>query len=104
MDIKALMRQAQEVQKKMQKIQDDLALKEFEGVSGAGMVKVLITGAGVAKKIAIDNSLMQKEEKEVLEDLLIAAFNDAKNKMDEGSASSIKAATNGMPLPPGFKL
>jgi len=104
MDIKTLMKQAQEVQKKMQKIQDDLALKEFEGVSGAGMVKVFITGAGVAKKIMIDNALMKQEEKEVLEDLIIAAFNDAKNKMDEGSASSIKAATSGMPLPPGFKL
>ncbi len=104
MDIKALMRQAQEVQKKMQKIQDDLANHEYEGVSGAGLVKVLINGAGVAKKIAISDSLMKKEEKEVLEDLIIAAFNDAKNKMDEGSASSIKAATSGMPLPPGFKL
>ncbi len=104
MDIKALMRQAQEMQKKMQKVQDDLANHSYEGLSGSGLVKVMITGAGVAKKIAIDDSLIQKEEKEILEDLIIAAFNDAKNKMDEGSAISIKAATNGMPLPPGFKL
>lgn len=104
MDIKLLMRQAQEMQKKMQKAQDDLANHSYEGFSGAGLVKVMITGAGIAKKIAIDDSLMQKEEKEVLEDLIIAAFNDAKNKMDEGSANSIKAATKGMPLPPGFKL
>lgn len=104
MDIKALMRQAQEVQKKMQKIQDDLAHHEYEGAAGGGIVKVVITGAGVAKKIMLDDSLINKDEKEVLEDLIIAAFNDAKNKMDEGSASSIKAATSGMPLPPGFKL
>ena len=104
MDIKTLMRQAQEVQKKMQKIQDDLANHEYEGAAGAGLVKVIITGSGVAKKIDINDSLIKKEEKEVLEDLIIAAFNDAKNKMDEGSANSIKAATNGMPLPPGFKL
>ncbi len=104
MDIKALMRQAQEVQKKMQKIQEDLAIQEHEGESGAGLVKVVVTGAGVAKKITLNDSLIKKEEKEVLEDLIIAAFNDAKNKMDESSASSIKAATSGMPLPPGFKL
>jgi len=104
MDIKTLMKQAQEVQKKMQKIQDDLAHHEYEGASGGGFVKVVVTGAGVAKKIMLDNSLINQDEKEVLEDLIIAAFNDAKNKMDEGSASSIKAATNGMPLPPGFKL
>ena len=104
MDIKTLMRQAQEVQKKMQKIQDDLANNEYEGASGGGFVKVVITGAGVARKIMIDDSLVNKDEKEVLEDLIIAAFNDAKNKMDESSASSIKAATSGLPLPPGFKL
>lgn len=104
MDIKALMRQAQEVQKKMQKIQDDLANNEYEGASGGGFVKAVITGAGIAKKITIDDSLINKDEKEVLEDLIIAAFNDAKNKMDESSANSIKAATSGLPLPPGFKL
>lgn len=96
------MRQAQEMQKKMQKVQDDLANHSHEGIAGAGLVKVTITGAGVAQKIAIDDSLLQ--EKEVLEDLIIAAFNDAKNKMDEASANSMKAATKGIPLPPGFKL
>lgn len=104
MDIKTLMRQAQEVQKKMQKIQDDLANNEYEGASGAGMVKVVVSGSGLAKKVTIQDSLLKKEEKEVLEDLIIAAFNDAKKKMDEGSASSLKAATSGMPLPPGFKF
>ena len=104
MDIKSLMKQAQEVQKKMQKIQDDLANSEFEGSAGGGMIKILINGAGIAKKINIDASLIKAEEKDILEDLIIAAFNDAKKKSDEGSAASIKAATNGMPLPAGFKF
>ncbi len=104
MDMKALMRQAQEVQKKMQKIQEDLANSEFEGSSGGGMVKVSVTGAGVVKKINIDASLINKDEKEILEDLIVAAVNDAKNNADEGSASSIKSATSGIPLPPGFKF
>jgi DNA-binding YbaB/EbfC family protein len=104
MDLKALMRQAQEMQKKMQKLQENLALQEYEGAAGAGAVKVIITGAGIAKKVTIDDSLISKEEKEILEDLIVAAFNDAKNKADDASSDSLKAATNGMPLPPGFKL
>jgi len=104
MDMKALMRQAQEMQKKMQKIQEDLASNEYEGAAGGGMVKVTITGAGVTKKIEIDDSLINKDEKEILEDLLVAASNDAKKKADEGSNDALRSATNGMPLPPGFKL
>ncbi len=104
MDMKSLMRQAQEMQKKMQKIQEDLANNEYEGSSAGGMVKATITGAGLAKKIAIDNSLIVVEEKEILEDLIIAAFNDAKKKSDDSSSDSIRAVTNGIPLPPGFKL
>jgi hypothetical protein len=104
MDMKALMRQAQEMQKKMQKVQDELANKVYEGSAAGGMVKVEVTGAGSAQKIFIDPSLINKDEKEILEDLLIAAFNDAKKKSDEGSADSLKAATSGIPLPPGFKF
>lgn len=102
--MKALMRQAQEMQKKMQQAQEDLANTEFEGVAGGNMVKVTINGDGLAKNIAIDPSLIKEDEKEILEDLLVAAFNDAKKKADESSATSLKDATNGMPLPPGFKL
>ncbi len=104
MDMKALMRQAQEMQKKMQKIQQEIAENEFEGCAGGGMVKVLIIGTGLVKKINIDDSLINKEEKEILEDLLIAAFNDAKKKADDGSNNALKAATAGIPLPAGFKL
>ena len=104
MDMKSLMRQAQDMQKKMQKVQDEMANTEFTGVSGGGMVNVAATGAGVVKKVEIDDSLMIKEEKEILEDLLVAAFNDARKKADEGSSDSIKSAAGGMQLPPGFKL
>ena len=103
MDIKLLMRQAQEMQKKMQKIQEELAKNEYEGSSGGGMVKV-VTADGLARKITIDPSLINQDEKEILEDLLIAAFNDAKKKADDGSADSMRLATAGMPLPPGFKF
>lgn len=98
------MRQAQEMQKKMQKIQEELAEAEYEGSAAGGMVKVVISGSNLAKKITIDDSLINKDEKEILEDLLIAAFNDAKKKCDEGSSNSMRAATNGMPLPAGFKF
>ncbi len=98
------MRQAQEVQKKMQKAQEELANLEFEGSAAAGMIKVIITGSGVAKKIFIDPSLVVVDEKEILEDLIIVAFNDAKRKADEGSSESMKSVTGGIPLPPGFKM
>lgn len=98
------MRQAQEMQKKMQKIQEDLANNEYEGSAGGGMVKVVINGAGAAKKVSIDETLINKDEKEILEDLLVAAFNDAKKKADEGSNDALKSATSGIPLPAGFKF
>lgn len=105
MDMKALMRQAQEMQKKMQKIQEELADTDYEGAAGGDMVKVLINGAGAVKKISIDPSLLgNKNEKEILEDLLVVAFNAAKKKADDGSSNSLRSATAGMPLPPGFKL
>lgn len=104
MDMKSLMRQAQEMQKKMQKIQEEVAATDFEGASGGGMVKAVVSGSGMAKKITIDPSLINLEEKEILEDLIIAAFNDAKKKADEGSSNALKSATAGIPLPAGFKL
>ena len=102
--MKALMRQAQEMQKKMQQAQQELENAEFTGNAGGGMVTSVITGSGVVKSIAIDESLIDKDEKEVLEDLIVAAINDAKKKADEGSATSMKAATGGMNLPKGFNI
>ena len=104
MDIKSLMKQAQQMQDKMKKMQDDFSSKEFTGSAGGDLVKVLINGAGVAKKITIDPSLIVVDEKEVLEDLIIAAFNDAKKTSDNQSNDMLKSATAGMPLPPGFKF
>jgi len=104
MDMKALMRQAQDMQKKMQKAQEELANTDFTGSAGGGMVEVVVNGAGAASKVAIDDSLIDKQEKEVLEDLIVAAFNDAKKKVDAGSSDSLKSATGGMQLPPGFNL
>jgi len=104
MDIKGLMRQAQQVQEKMKKIELEIANKEYEGSSGGGMVKVIINGSGIAKKISIDPSLLAKDEIEILEDLIIASFNDAKKKSDDSSSDAIKSATAGIPLPPGFKI
>jgi nucleoid-associated protein EbfC len=104
MDIQGLMKQAQEMQKKMQQAQENLAKTIHEGESGGGMVKITISGDGVVKQCAIDPSLIEKDEKEILEDLLVAAFNNAKKKADDTSADSMKNATGGMPLPPGFKM
>ena len=105
MDMKSLMRQAQEIQKKMQKVQEELTAREYDGSAGGGMVKVVIDGTGLAKKVAIDQALVgNSDEKEILEDLLVAAFNDAKKKSDEGSSESLRVATHGMPIPPGFKF
>jgi DNA-binding YbaB/EbfC family protein len=104
MDIKNIMRQAQEMQKKMQKMQEELAEREYEGIAGGGMVKVILDGSGAMKKIAIDSSLMKSDEKDILEDLIVAAANAAKDKADEGSAASMKSVTAGIPLPPGFKF
>lgn len=104
MDIQRLMQQAQKVQEKMKKIEAEIAEKEFEGSAGGGMVKAILTGNGIAKKIIIDLKLISVDEKEILEDLIVAAFNDAKKKSDEGSSEAIKSATAGIPLPPGFKF
>ncbi len=98
------MRQAQEMQKKMQLAQEEIANKEFEGSSAGGMIKIAISGNGVAKKVSIDPSLINKDEKEILEDLLIAAFNDAKKKSEEGSSDALRSVTAGIQLPPGFKI
>ncbi|MES2677368.1 MAG: YbaB/EbfC family nucleoid-associated protein [Pseudomonadota bacterium] len=104
MDIQGLMRQAQAMQQKMQNAQEELAKVLYEGSSGGGVVKITLTGGGEAKKIFIDDSLIKLDEKDILEDLLVAAFNDAKKKADDASSSSMKSLTNGLPLPPGFKL
>ena len=104
MDMKLLMQQAQQMQAKIQQAQADLANKEFEGDSGGGLIKATISGSGEVKKISIDDSLINKDEKDMLEDLIVAAINSAKKNADDGSASIMKDVAGDMKLPEGFKL
>ena len=99
-----MMKQAQQLQKKMAEVQEKLNSIEVEGVSGGGMVKVLASAKGEIKRIMIDDSLMVKEEKEITEDLIVAAINDAKQKGEAASQEEMKSVTGGLPLPPGMKL
>lgn len=99
-----MMKQAQQLQKKMSEAQEKLNSIEVEGVSGGGMVKVLATAKGNIKRIMIDDTLMSKEEKEITEDLIVAAINDAKLKGEAASQEEMKSVTGGIPLPPGMKL
>ena len=99
-----MMKQAQQLQKKMAEAQEKLTSIEVEGTSGGGMVKVLATAKGDIKRIMIDDTLMSKEEKEMTEDLIVAAINDAKQKGESASQEEMKSVTGGIPLPPGMKL
>lgn len=103
MDINNLMKQAQQMQEKMAKMQEQAANTEVEGKSGAGLVSVIMTGRHDVKKVSIDPSLLS-EDKELLEDLLAAAVNDAVRKVEQQTKSVMGAMTGGLELPPGFKL
>ena len=97
-----LMKQAQVMQDNMKKAQDQLAQTEVEGLSGAGMVKVVMTCAHEVRRVSIDPSVL--DDKEMLEDLLAAAFNDAVRRGEELSKEKMAGFTAGLNLPPGFKL
>jgi len=98
-----LMKQAQEMQEKMQQMQSELASLEVEGQSGAGLVKVQMTGRHDVKQVFIDSSLMS-ESKDMLEDLLAAAVNDAVRRVEEENKNRLGSLTGGMQMPPGFKM
>jgi len=98
-----LMKQAQEMQSKMQKAQEDLANLEVTGESGAGLVKVTMTGRHDVRRVQIDDSLVG-DDKEMLEDLVAAAVNDAVRKIEVTNKGNMADMTAGMTLPPGFKL
>jgi nucleoid-associated protein EbfC len=98
-----LMKQAQAMQDNMKKAQDELALMEVEGQSGAGLVKVQMTCKHDVKRITIDPSLLA-DDKDMLEDLVAAAFNDAVRRAEEVSSEKMGKLTAGMPLPPGMKF
>ena len=99
-----MMKQAQQLQKKMAEAQDKLNDIEVEGLSGGGLVKVTATAKGNIKRIDIDDSIIKSDEKEVLEDLIVAATNDAKEKGEAAAQEEMKSLTGGLPLPPGMKL
>ncbi len=99
-----MMKQAQQLQKKMAEAQDKLNDIEVEGTSGGGLVKVISTAKGTFKRISIDESLLKNDEKEILEDLVIAAINDAKQKGEIAAQEEMKSLTGGLSLPPGMKL
>lgn len=99
-----ILKMAANVQEELTKAQANLETIEVEGASGGGMVKVRATAKGSIRSIDIDESLLNPSEKQILEDLIVAAFNDARAKADAASSSEMEKMTSGMPLPPGFKL
>ena len=102
--IEDIMAMAQNVQAELTKAQDGLDKIEVEGVAGGGLVKVRASAKGLIIGIEIDESLLQPSEKQMVEDLVVAAFNDAKAKADAASGAEMAKMTSGIPLPPGFKL
>jgi DNA-binding YbaB/EbfC family protein len=102
-DFKDLILQAKKMQEKMNETQEMLKSIEIEGVSGGGTIKLIMNGDGGLKKINIDEKLL-KESKEIIEDLLVAAHNDAKTKLKKKTSEEISKVTGGVSLPPGFKL
>ena len=102
-DFSDLITQAKKMQEKMKETQENLKKIEVEGISGGNTVKVIMNGEGDLKKITLDNALL-KEAKEILEDLIVAAHNDAKSKLKKKTSEEISKVTGGVDLPPGFKF
>ena len=102
-DFNDLLSQAKKMQEKMKNVQEALKKIEVEGVSGGNTVKIIMNGDGELKKIHLDETIV-KESKEILEDLIVAAHNDAKYKLKKKTSDEILKVTGGVDLPPGFKL
>lgn len=103
-DFMGMMKQAAQLQSKMQEMQAELDHIEVEGTAGGGMVAVTLTAKGDMKGVKVDESLMKPGEKEILEDLLVAAHADARRKAEAVMQDKMKSLTGGLPLPPGMKL
>lgn len=101
-DFMGMMKQAAQLQSKMQEMQAELDTIEVEGMAGGGMVSVTLTAKGALKGVRIDDSLLQPSEKEIVEDLLVTAHADARRKAETVLAEKMKAVTGGLPLPPGL--
>lgn len=103
-DLNDILAMAQNVQNELQKAQDSLDTIEVEGVAGGGLVKIKASAKGRIISVALDDSLIVPSEKQMLEDLVAAAINDARAKADAASSTEMSKMTSGLPLPPGFKL
>lgn len=103
-DLMGMMKQAKELQSKMHEVQERIAALEVSGASGGGLVNVTLTGKGEMKELRIDPSLLKADEAEILEDLVVAAHNDAKAKLESRTAEMAQDLTGGLSLPPGLKL
>lgn len=101
-DLMSMMKKAQELQGKMSEMQSELEAMEIAGSAGAGMVTVTLNGKGVMKGLTVDPSLIKPDEAEILEDLILAAHNDARSKVEQTMADRMRDMTGGLPLPPGF--
>ena len=99
-----MMKKLQDMQARMGQMQQELAEQEITGASGGGMVSAVMNGKGELRRLKVDASLVNPAEKEVLEDLIVAAVNDAKHKADAEAQARMGKLTGGLPLPPGFKL
>jgi DNA-binding YbaB/EbfC family protein len=98
------MKQVGQMQARLKEMQDELAKAEIEGQSGGGLVHLIVDGKGEVKRVRIDPSLMKGDEVEILEDLIVAAFADARSKSDSAMQAKMAEITGGLPLPPGMKL
>ena len=99
-----MMKQALDLQKKMADAQKKVEILEAEGTSGGGLVKIIIDGKNIVKSVKIDESLISKDDIEILEDLILAAFNDGKEKIQKKISDEMSSITGGLQLPPGFKM
>lgn len=103
-DLMGMMKQVRDMQARMQKVQEELEAMEVAGQSGGGLVAVTLNGKGDLKRVRIDSSLMKPDEAEIVEDLIIAAVQDAKSKVEVAVQEKMQAVTGGLPIPPGMKL
>lgn len=104
MDIMKMMKQAKDLQGKMATMQEEIAEIEVVGAAGAGLVRVTLNGKGEMRGVSIDPSLFKEDEAEILEDLIVAAHNDAKGKAEAAMQEKMKELTGGLQLPPGMQL
>ena len=103
-DFLGLMKQAAELKSKMENMQAELDRMEVEGIAGGGMLMVTLSGKGELRHVKVDESLLKPDQKEIIEDLMVAAHADARRKLETLLQDKMQAMTGGLPLPPGFKL